>query len=218
MTDASADTMAAVSTEKIETSEVSTTSSPAASVPPPEALPASTFPLTSAAKFLYSHQQRERSETTDDGISPYLLQRRKFYQTEEWQRLLAQLAATRTLYVGNLSFYTSEEQLWCFFSQCGRVERVIMGLNERSMTPCGFCFVEYSSHSQALDCQRQLSGMMCDERTIRADLDPVSSSAALTGGAEQRRRPAFSDCAPLFMLSAAVCRASRKADSSAAAS
>ena len=137
-------------------------------------LPPSTFSLTSSSLFLYSDQQRERAETTDDGISPYLLRRRKFYKTaEEWQTLLTQLANTRTLYVGNLSFYTTEAQLMAFFSQCGRVVKVIMGLNDRSMTPCGFCFVEFGSHKEALDCQRHLSGMMADERIVRADLDPV---------------------------------------------
>ena len=158
----------------------SSSSSPSTLAPPPapDALPSPTFSLTSASQSLYSDQQRERAETTDDGVSPYLLLRRKFYTGEQWAVLLQKLAATRTLYVGNLSFYTSEAQLMAFFSQCGRVVKVVMGLNERTMTPCGFCFVEFSSHQEALDCQRHLSGLMADERVIRADLDPVSSAAA----------------------------------------
>ena len=139
----------------------------------PLSLPSSTFSLSSSAKFLYSDAQRDRDETTDDGVSPYLLQRRKFYQPQQWLTLLQQLSLTTTLYVGNLAFYTTEEQLYSFFSLAGRVRLVRMGLNERTMTPCGFCFVEYERHEEALECQRQLSGLMCDERVIRADLDPV---------------------------------------------
>ena len=139
----------------------------------PPALPSATFSLSTSAKFLYSDAQRDRDETTDDGISPYLMQRRKFYQLQQWSTLLQQLSLTTTLYVGNLAFYTTEEQLYSFFSLAGRVRLVRMGLNERTMTPCGFCFVEYERHEEALECQRQLSGLMCDERVIRADLDPV---------------------------------------------
>jgi RNA recognition motif-containing protein len=153
----------------------SSDSAPSPTAVTADALPSPTFSLTASSHFLYSEAQRERAETTDDGISPYVLLRRKFYSAEQWQTLLAKLAATRTLYVGNLSFYTTEAQLMAFFAQCGRVVKVVMGLNERTMTPCGFCFVEFSSHKEALDCQRHLSGLMADERQIRADLDPVST-------------------------------------------
>ena len=154
----------------------------------PAPLPSATFSLSTSAKFLYSDAQRDRDETTDDGISPYLLQRRKFYKDDTWATLLNQLALTSTLYVGNLAFYTTEEQLYSFFSLAGKVRLVRMGLNERSMTPCGFCFVEYERHEEALECQRQLSGLMCDERVIRADLDPVSSIGSRTSASKRCTR------------------------------
>ena len=58
----------------------------------------------------------------------------------EQERLL--LLST-TLYVGNLSYYTTEEQIHELFSKCGDVKRIIMGLDKVRKTPCGFCFVEY---------------------------------------------------------------------------
>ncbi|KAF7237435.1 Nuclear cap-binding protein subunit 2 [Varanus komodoensis] len=48
-----------------------------------------------------------------------------------------------TLYVGNLSFYTTEEQIHELFSKCGDIKRIVMGLDNVKKTPCGFCFVEY---------------------------------------------------------------------------
>ena len=48
-----------------------------------------------------------------------------------------------TLYVGNLTFFTTEEQIYELFSKTGEVKRLIMGLNRETKTPCGFCFVEY---------------------------------------------------------------------------
>ena len=53
------------------------------------------------------------------------------------------LQNSTTLYVGNMSFFSSEEQIYELFSMCGEVKRIIMGLDRLKKTPCGFCFVEY---------------------------------------------------------------------------
>lgn len=47
-----------------------------------------------------------------------------------------------------------------------------MGLDRFQKTPCGFCFVEYYTHQDALDCLKYIGGTKLDERIIRADLDP----------------------------------------------
>ncbi|OAA65750.1 small subunit of nuclear cap-binding protein complex [Niveomyces insectorum RCEF 264] len=77
-----------------------------------------------------------------------------------------------TLYVGNLSFYTTEEQVYELFAMCGEIKRLIMGLDRFNKTPCGFCFVEYYTHQDALDCMKYIGGTKLDERIIRTDLDP----------------------------------------------
>ncbi|RDL34353.1 Nuclear cap binding protein subunit 2 [Venustampulla echinocandica] len=77
-----------------------------------------------------------------------------------------------TLYVGNLSFYTTEEQIHELFAKCGEIKRLIMGLDRFNKTPCGFCFVEYYTHQDALDCMKYIGGTKLDERIIRTDLDP----------------------------------------------
>ncbi|KAL9936572.1 hypothetical protein V8E36_004640 [Tilletia maclaganii] len=88
------------------------------------------------------------------------------------------LSNTSTLYVGNLSFYTTEEQMYELFSRVadrsggGGVRRIIMGLDRNQKTPCGFAFVEYYTHAEAVDCMRYISGTKLDERIIRCDLDP----------------------------------------------
>ncbi|ETN80623.1 hypothetical protein NECAME_02371 [Necator americanus] len=51
------------------------------------------------------------------------------------------LRTSTTLYIGNLSFYTSEDQLYELFNRAGEVKRVIMGLDRFKKSPCGFCFV-----------------------------------------------------------------------------
>ncbi|KAG8834430.1 nuclear cap binding complex subunit [Serendipita sp. 400] len=93
------------------------------------------------------------------------------------QTQLTLLRKSATLYVGNLSFYTTEEQIYELFSKCttpeegGGIKRIIMGLDRNTRTPCGFCFVEYYSHAEALACMKYISGTKLDERIIRCDLD-----------------------------------------------
>ncbi|KAI6190650.1 Nuclear cap-binding protein subunit 2 [Aphelenchoides bicaudatus] len=53
------------------------------------------------------------------------------------------LSNSTTLYVGNLSYFTTEEQVYELFSRAGDVRRVIMGIDRFNKTPCGFCFVEH---------------------------------------------------------------------------
>ena len=62
--------------------------------------------------------------------------------------------------------------------------RIIMGLDRNQKyeasrvhqtdrrTPCGFAFVEYYLHNEAVASLRYLSGTKLDERVIRCDIDP----------------------------------------------
>jgi len=81
-------------------------------------------------------------------------------------------AIKQVLTVYNRSFYTTEEQIHELFSKCGEIKRLIMGLDRFNKTPCGFCFVEYYTHQDALDCMKYIGGTKLDERIIRTDLDP----------------------------------------------
>merc|ERR1712048_1096472 len=81
------------------------------------------------------------------------------------------LLHTATLYVGNLSFYTTEEQVLDLFGRVGDVKRVIMGLDKQTRTPCGFCFVEYYNRPDCEAAMRYVNGTRLDDRIIRTDYD-----------------------------------------------
>ncbi|XP_030838244.1 nuclear cap-binding protein subunit 2 [Strongylocentrotus purpuratus] len=81
------------------------------------------------------------------------------------------LKEASTLYIGNLSFFTTEEQIYEVFSKCGSIKRVVMGLDKIKRTPCGFCFVEYYDREEAANCMRYVSGTRLDDRIIRTDWD-----------------------------------------------
>ena len=82
------------------------------------------------------------------------------------------LTGSFTVYVGNLSFFTSELQIHAAFTPCGPVRSVIMGLNRVTKSPCGFCFVEFFSHRAATDAVALLHGSKIEGRQIKVELDP----------------------------------------------
>lgn len=89
--------------------------------------------------------------------------------------------------MGNLSFYTTEEQIHELFSRAGDVKRIIMGLDKTTKTPCkysdesfprryfiylgGFCFVEYYTRPDAEGAMRYINQTRLDDRIIRTDWD-----------------------------------------------
>ena len=73
--------------------------------------------------------------------------------------------------MGNLSFYTTEEQLHDAFSRAGDVLRIVMGLDKHRKTPCGFAFVVYYTRQDAEDAVKYLNGTVLDDRAIRVDHD-----------------------------------------------
>ncbi|KAK9461318.1 nuclear cap-binding protein subunit 2 [Lipomyces oligophaga] len=82
-----------------------------------------------------------------------------------------ELEESSTVYVGNVSFYTTEEQIMELFSKIGQVKRIIMGLDRFNKTPCGFCFVEFYTHDDAMASVRIINLTKLDERAIRVDMD-----------------------------------------------
>ncbi|XP_050206645.1 nuclear cap-binding protein subunit 2 [Mercurialis annua] len=81
------------------------------------------------------------------------------------------LLTSTTVYVGNMSFYTTEEQVYELFSRAGEMKKIIMGLDKNTKTPCGFCFVLYYSREDAEDAVKYISGTILDDRPIRVDFD-----------------------------------------------
>lgn len=73
--------------------------------------------------------------------------------------------------MGNLSFYTTEEQIHELFSRCGDIRRIVMGLDKFKKTPCGFCFIEYYVRDDAENSMRYINGTRLDDRIVRVDWD-----------------------------------------------
>ena len=73
------------------------------------------------------------------------------------------------LYVGGLSFDTTEDQLREAFAKFGTVESATVIMDRYSDRSKGFGFVEMSSKSEAEEAIQGLSGTVLDGREIRVD-------------------------------------------------
>jgi cold-inducible RNA-binding protein len=70
------------------------------------------------------------------------------------------------MYVGNLAYDVTEDELTAEFGAYGKVESVAIPADKLSGRPRGFAFVEMASKSEAEAAIAGLNGKMLKERTI----------------------------------------------------
>lgn len=90
------------------------------------------------------------------------------------------------LYVGGLSFETTEQELKTFFEQAGPVQSANIVTDPSSGRSKGFGFVEMASDAGALKAITELSGKTLGDRIIRVEESRPSRSG---GGPRSRGRP-----------------------------
>ncbi|MCH6555003.1 MAG: RNA-binding protein [Chloroflexi bacterium] len=73
------------------------------------------------------------------------------------------------LYVGGLSFDTTDDGLRVFFEQAGTVESASVITDRYSGRSRGFGFVEMSTNSEGRKAIEELNGKMLDGRTLTVD-------------------------------------------------
>lgn len=73
------------------------------------------------------------------------------------------------LYVGNLSFDTSEDTLRTLFAEFGEIESVNLITDRYTGRPRGFAFVEMATEQAAQAAIGALNGKMVDEREIKVE-------------------------------------------------
>ena len=70
------------------------------------------------------------------------------------------------IYVGNLDFATTEDQLRTLFAACGAVETVTILTDRDTGQPRGLAFVEMTSDGEAQDAIRALNGAVHGGRAL----------------------------------------------------
>ncbi|MBA4386530.1 MAG: RNA-binding protein [Verrucomicrobia bacterium] len=74
-----------------------------------------------------------------------------------------------TLYIGNLSFQTTEQDLQDEFSKCGKVVRCQLILDKFTGKSRGFAFVEMSSQEEANKAVAEMNGKDLGGRQLRVN-------------------------------------------------
>jgi cold-inducible RNA-binding protein len=88
---------------------------------------------------------------------------------------------TQKLYVGNLSYATTEDTLRTLFAEFGAVQSVKVITDRETGRPRGFGFVEMATEQEAEEAISGLNGKSVDNREIRVDKAKPS-----TGGRDSR--------------------------------
>jgi len=88
---------------------------------------------------------------------------------------------TKNIYVGNLSYQTTEEELRKIFAPYGSVERVSIPLDSVTGKSRGFAFVEMQDENAATAAIRALNGSELRGRTLLVNKASPRAARADTG-------------------------------------
>jgi RNA recognition motif-containing protein len=96
---------------------------------------------------------------------------------------------SKKLYVGNLSFSSTEESIKDLFSQYGEVLSIKIPTDQMTGRPRGFCFVEMENAEEAIN---QLNNLNFDGRTLKVNVARENSGGSRgfgrSGGFGNRNR------------------------------
>ena len=73
------------------------------------------------------------------------------------------------IFVGNLNFKTTQDELYASFAQFGAVERVNIVTDRDTGQPRGFAFVEMTNRNEAENAISQLNGAELNGRTMNVN-------------------------------------------------
>jgi cold-inducible RNA-binding protein len=88
----------------------------------------------------------------------------------------------KNIYVGNLSFATSEETVRSLFEAHGTVDRVSIARDRDTGQPRGFGFVEMANDSEAEQAMAALNGRDVDGRTLNVNEARPKTERSFGGG------------------------------------
>ena len=96
----------------------------------------------------------------------------------------------KKLYVGNMSYDTTEDTLRALFSGIGEVESVNIITDRMSGRSKGFGFVEMATEEEAQAAISQLNGTTLNDRQISvAEASPERPPSDRGGSGRRRQRP-----------------------------
>ena len=109
------------------------------------------------------------------------------------------IAISSKVFVGNLSFDASRQELETAFSTVGRIADILVPLNRSTNRPRGFAFVEFSEPGLAHNAIEQLDGVVVGGRPLRvSEARERTPRPAFDGGNENDSGPRERDDRPAW--------------------
>ena len=99
----------------------------------------------------------------------------------------------KNLYIGNLSFDTTEDSLRDLFAQAGTVTSCNLIMDRETNRPRGFAFVEMSSDTEAQKAISEFDGKDVDGRALKVNEAKPRENRGGGGGGGGRRDREFSN-------------------------
>ena len=93
------------------------------------------------------------------------------------------------LFVGNLSFQTTQDELYAAFARFGSVERVNIVTDRLSGQPRGFAFVEMTERRDAENAIAQLNGAELNGRALNVNEARPKPEGGRSGAGNRGRAP-----------------------------
>jgi len=91
------------------------------------------------------------------------------------------------LYVGNLSYATTEDELRTLFAQAGNVKSVAVIMDRDTGRSKGFGFIEYETQVEAQNAISKFNGHQLGDRQLNVNLARPREERPRTGGFGGRR-------------------------------
>ena len=97
-----------------------------------------------------------------------------------------------SIYVGNLSYEVSEEDLRAVFAEYGSVTRVHLPTDRETGRPRGFAFVEMDTETEESTAIEELDGAEWMGRDLKVNKAKPRENKSSYGGGRNRRSGSFS--------------------------
>src|SRR5450759_3063054 len=93
------------------------------------------------------------------------------------------------VFVGNLDFNTTKDEVQSLFSQIGEIKDVFLPMDRESGRPRGFAFVEFASDEDAAKAIEKFNGHELVGRALRVNAAEDRPRTGGPGGGGVRGRP-----------------------------
>jgi len=86
------------------------------------------------------------------------------YPSFEWSRVIS-----AKVFVGNLSYHTTKEELVEFLTQAGEIVDAFLPTDRETGRPRGFAFITFATPEQASECVSKFNGQMLGGRSLNVN-------------------------------------------------